>query len=45
MFGCHLEKAPNKFQRLAKTHPQLHKYCIEQMGCGKVLDYVKVPYI
>lgn len=28
MFGCHLEKLPNKFQRLKKTHPQLWNYCI-----------------
>ena len=28
MFGCHLEKEPNKFQRLKKTHPQLWNYCI-----------------
>ena len=28
MFGCHLEKQPNRFQRLKKTHPQLWNYCI-----------------
>lgn len=27
-FGCHLEKEPNKFQRLAITHPQLYDYCM-----------------
>ena len=27
-FGCHLEKEPNRFQRLAETHPKLYNYCI-----------------
>lgn len=27
-FGCHLEKEPNRFQRLKETHPQLWDYCI-----------------
>ena len=27
-FGCHLEPNPNKFQKLAKTHPQLYDYCM-----------------
>jgi len=44
MFGTHLEKEPNKFQCMEKTHPQLYNYCINQLGVGKVLDYIKVPY-
>ena len=28
MFGCHLEKEPNRFQRLAESHPKLYQYCI-----------------
>lgn len=28
MFGCHLEKEPNRFQRLSKSHPKLYQYCI-----------------
>ena len=28
MFGCHLEKEPNRFQRLKKTHPRQYEYCI-----------------
>lgn len=30
MFGCHLEKEPNRFQRLKQTHPRQYEYCI----CG-----------
>ena len=28
MFGCHLEKGENRFQRLKKTHPKQYEYCI-----------------
>lgn len=44
MFGCHLEKDPNRFQRMKETHPKLYEYCINKLGCGKVLDYIGVPY-
>lgn len=27
-FGAHLEKEPNRFQRLKVTHPKLYNYCI-----------------
>lgn len=29
MFGCHLEKEPNRFQRLKQTHPRQYDYCIK----------------
>jgi len=35
MFGCHLEKAPNRFQRLKETHPRQYEYCI---GGGEMVD-------
>lgn len=44
MFGCHLEHEPNKFQRMSKTHPKLHDYCINKLGLGTVLDYIGVKY-
>lgn len=45
MFGVHLEEYPNRFQRMKQTHPRLYQYCIEELGLGKVLDYIKVKYI
>lgn len=27
-FGCHLERDPNRFQRLKETHPKQYNYCI-----------------
>ena len=44
MFGVHLEKGENRFQRMAKTHPKQYDYCINKLGCGKVLDYIGVKY-
>lgn len=43
-FGCHLETEPNRFQRLSVTHPQLYRYCMEQLGMKEVLEYINVPY-
>jgi len=44
MFGVHLEKSPNRFQRMKETHPKHYDYCINKLGCGKVLDYIGVDY-
>jgi len=44
MFGVHLEKGENRFQKMEKTHPKQHDYCINKLGCGKVLDYIGVRY-
>ena len=46
-FGCHLEKEPNRFQRLKQTHPKLWEYCmkpIDQGGLGmkEVLEFINV---
>ncbi len=47
MFGVHLEKEPNRFQRMKITHPKQYDYCIREengLGLGKVLDYINVKY-
>ena len=46
-FGCHLEKEPNRFQRLKQTHPKLWNYCMKPLdegglGMKEVLDYIGV---
>lgn len=43
-FGVHLEKEPNRYQRLEITHPQLHKYCMEKLGFKDVCEYMNIPY-
>ena len=44
MFGAHLEKEPNRFQRMEVTHPKQYDFCINKLGCGDVLDYLHIPY-
>ena len=44
MFGCHLEKEPNRFQRMKVTHPKQWQYCMDQLGLREVLEYIGVPY-
>ena len=46
-FGCHLEKEPNRFQKLAVTHPKLWNYCMKPwseggLGMREVLEYIGV---
>ena len=42
MFGVHLEKKPNRFQLMERTHLKLYKYCMNDLGCKKVLNYIGV---
>lgn len=42
--GIHLEKEPNKFQRMKITHLKLHDYCINKLNLKELLDYIGVPY-
>lgn len=44
MFGVHLEKSPNRFERIKITHPKLYDYCINKLELSKVLDYIGVKY-
>jgi len=39
--GCHRDKV-NRFQRMAKSHPKLHEYCMDALGLGAFLDYIGV---
>jgi 3'-phosphoadenosine 5'-phosphosulfate sulfotransferase (PAPS reductase)/FAD synthetase len=40
LYGCHLEKAPNRIQRLKQTHPRQYQYCI---GGGEYVDGIWQP--
>lgn len=44
MFGCHMESEPNRFQAMARTHPKLYKYCMNNLGIKKVLKTLNIPY-
>lgn len=46
-FGCHLEKEPNRFQRLKVTHPKVWEFCMKPwdkggLGMREVLEYIGV---
>lgn len=40
MFGLHLDKTPNRFERMKTTHPQLYEYCMTKLGLSRVLEFV-----
>lgn len=42
--GIHLEKEPNKFQRMKITHPKLYDYCINKLNLKELLDFIGVKY-
>jgi len=42
--SAHLDKNPNRFQRMKETHPQIYDYCINKLGLKEVLDYIDVKY-
>lgn len=49
MFGCHLEKTPNRFQRMQDTHPNQWKFCMKPVSEGglgerEVLEFLGVPW-
>ncbi len=39
LFGLHMERGETRFERMAKTHPKLHSYCMTKLGLCKVLDW------
>ena len=46
-FGCHLEKEPNRFQKLKQTHPKVWEYCMKPvseggLGMKDVLEFIGV---
>jgi 3'-phosphoadenosine 5'-phosphosulfate sulfotransferase (PAPS reductase)/FAD synthetase len=41
LFGVHLEPSPNRFERMAQTHPQIFKYCMDgPLGLRDILRRV-----
>lgn len=44
MYGIHLEQGENRFERLKKTHPQLHGYCMDKLGFKEVCEFMNIKY-
>jgi hypothetical protein len=36
-----MERPPNRFERLAKTHPALHEFVMDKLGLREVLAWVR----
>jgi len=45
LFGCHLEREPNRFQRLYHLHPKIYDYCMDDLGLRGVMEYVGIPHV
>lgn len=43
-FGIHMEARPHRFDRLYQSNPKEWRYWMIDMGLGKVLDYIGVPW-
>lgn len=44
-FGCHLEKSPNRFEKMKETHPKQYEYIMRDwdkggLGYKKVIDWI-----
>ena len=49
MFGCERDRLPNRFQRMAKTHPKQYDYCMKPwseggLGLDEVLTFIGVEH-
>ena len=44
MLGVQHDTTPNRFQKMQITHPEEYDYCINELGCGRVMDFLGVPY-
>lgn len=49
MFGVHLDRHPNRFERMKKTHPKIYDYCMKPVseggiGLDEVLTFVGVEH-
>lgn len=38
MYGLHLEKSPNRFERMKDTHPKQYEYCMNKLGLKHVIE-------
>lgn len=48
-YGAHLEKSPNRFQRMKNEHPKQYDFCMREcekggLGMAAMLDYIGVEY-
>jgi hypothetical protein len=44
-YGCHLEKSPNRFERMKETHPKQYNYIMKPVSDGglgykEIVDWI-----
>lgn len=44
LYGCQLEKEPNRLQKLKTTHPAIYNYLFDKLDYAKVCDYIGIAY-
>jgi 3'-phosphoadenosine 5'-phosphosulfate sulfotransferase (PAPS reductase)/FAD synthetase len=44
LFGVHLEKNPNRFQRMQLSHPSQYRFCMDVLGIQKMLSFLRIEY-
>ena len=44
LFGCHLEKEPNRIQRLKLMHPKIYKYILEKLNYKELMELLNIKY-
>jgi 3'-phosphoadenosine 5'-phosphosulfate sulfotransferase (PAPS reductase)/FAD synthetase len=47
MYGLSQERnntGENRYQKMARTHPKLHRYCLDVLGAREVLKYLNIPF-
>lgn len=45
MFGVHMERGENRFQKMYRTHPELWSYCMDKLGVRRVMDFIGCPVV
>lgn len=41
MFGLHMEKGEDRFERMKNSHPKQFKYCMDNLGLRKIIKFVR----
>lgn len=44
LFGLHMEKQPNRLQRMEIEEPKKYDYVINKLGYKDILEYMDIPY-
>lgn len=44
LYGCHLEKEPNRLQMLKISHPKVYDYLFDKLNYKTVCDYIEIKY-